>query len=114
MKKIYQCYSTLICLSFLFTLDSCTSDPDFVPNDTLGKTAFKNEDAYYNSRKEDVLPATSVATNASAARIPNKIFNTSRASDSISTYSTMAANDPIDPDWKKLTTHFVDSSGSTK
>jgi len=114
MKKIYLGYSTLICLSFLFTLDSCTSDPDLVPVDTLGKTAFKNEDAYYNSRKEDAVPATSEATNASAERIPNKLFNTSRASDSISTYSTTATNDPIDPDWKKLTTHFVDSSGSAK
>lgn len=114
MKKNYLGFSTLICLSFLFTLDSCTTDPDLVSDDTFGKTAVKNEDAYYNSRKEDVVPATSEATNASAERIPNKLFDTSHASDSISTYSTTATTEPIDPDWKKLTTHFVDSSGSTE
>lgn len=114
MKKIYLGFSTLICLFFLFTPDSYTTVPDFVSDDTLGKTAVNNEYAYYNSRKEDAVPVTSEATNASAARITNKLFDTSHASDGISTYSTTVTNEIIDPDWKKLTTHFVDSSGSTE
>jgi hypothetical protein len=35
MKKFYPGFSTLICLSFLFTLDSCTADSPYVADETL-------------------------------------------------------------------------------
>lgn len=114
MKKFYPGFSTLICLSFLFTLDSCTTDPAFVSDDTLGKVDVKNENPYYNSRKEDVVPVNSEDSFASTARIPNKLFEAHYSPDSISTYSTTETDNIIDPDWKKLITHFTDSSGITE
>ena len=114
MKKFYPGFSTLICLSFLFTLDSCTTDPAFVLDDTLGNVDTKNGNPYYNSIKGDVGSANLVDPYASADGIQNKLLETYHASDSISTYSTTEADNIIDPDWKKLITHFTDSSGITE
>ncbi|MFV7235337.1 hypothetical protein [Flavobacterium sp. ZB4R12] len=94
-------------MSFLFTLDSCTTDSAFVSDDTLGKVDAKNENPYYNSRKVDAVSANSVDPYASGERIHNKLFEAHHAPDSITTYSTTEADKIIDPDWKKLITRLV-------
>lgn len=99
MKKFYPGFSNLICLSFLFTLNSCTTDSAFVSDDTLVKVDGKNENPYYNSRKEDVVPTTGEDPYASTESIHN------HAQDS-TTYSTTDADQIIDPDWKKLITRL--------
>ena len=119
MKKFYSGLSTLICLSFLFTLDSCTTDTPYVSNDTLGKVDAKNEIQYYNSRKGDAVPANSEEPYASAGRIHNELFEAHYAPDSfqesISTYSaTTEADNIIDPDWKKLITYFFEGNVGTE
>ena len=106
MKKFYPCLSTLICLSFLFTLDSCTTDSAFVSDDTLDKVDAKNENPYYNSRKEDVVPVNSEDSYGSTEHIPNALLEAYHAPDSITTYSTTEADKIIDPDWKKLITRL--------
>ncbi|MFV8347680.1 hypothetical protein [Flavobacterium sp. ZB4P13] len=106
MKKFYPGFSTLICLSFLFTLNSCTTDSAFVSDDTLDKVDAKNESPYYNSRKEDVVRANSEDPYASTERIPNTLFEAHHVPDSITTYSTTEADKIIDPDWKKLITRL--------
>lgn len=86
MKKIYLDLSTLIFLSILFTLASCTTD-------AIGDAAAKNETPYYNARIGDTVPVTR----------------------SLSTYaSTADGNEAVDPDWKKLITHFIGSTGSNE
>jgi ADP-glucose pyrophosphorylase len=92
MKKFYLGFSTLICLSVLFTLDSCTTDTPIVAGDTLGKADAKKEIHYYTRKKGDTVLATeSVSAKAGT------------------TESLMA----IDPDWKILVGHIIDSTGST-
>lgn len=87
MKKIYLCLNTLICLSFLFTLNSCTTDTSFVSNDTPVSADTKNEINYYNSRKGDVMPANSENPYDTAGRVHNELSE-SYASDN----STIASN----------------------
>jgi hypothetical protein len=118
MKKNYSGLSILICLSFLFTLDSCTTDTLLVLDDALGKTGAKNE-IYYNSRKGNAVAAHSEDSYDSAGRIHNELFETHYEPDSfqesISTYSVKTLdNQSIDPDWKKLVTHFIESNGSAE
>ncbi|RBN50333.1 hypothetical protein [Flavobacterium psychrolimnae] len=110
MKKFYPGFSTLICLSFLFTLDSCTADSPYVSDETLVKVDAKNEYPYYDSRKEDLVHANSEDTYASTKRIPNAILEAYHAPDSIITYSATDADKIIDPDWKKLITRFIEGT----
>lgn len=56
MKKFYSGLSTLICFSFLLTLDSCTTDPSVVSSDTPGSVVSNKELLYYNSKKADAMP----------------------------------------------------------
>jgi len=119
MKKFYPGLSTLICLSFLFTLDSCTTDTPIVSNDTLGKVDAKNEIQYYNSRKGDAVPANIEDSYVSAGRIHNELFEAHYAPESFPesfpTYSaTTDADNIIDPDWKNLITHFIEVNGGTE
>tara|TARA_R110000868_G_scaffold272162_1_gene531437 strand:- start:233 stop:514 length:282 start_codon:yes stop_codon:yes gene_type:complete len=89
MKKFYLGLSTLICLSVLFTVASCTTDSPLVSGDTIGKQDAKNEIQYYTPRKVDAVPLT----------------------ENLSTYaSTTETDEAVDPDWKKLITHFIGSA----
>ncbi|WP_369765299.1 hypothetical protein [Flavobacterium sp. WC2429] len=93
MKKFYSGFSTLICLSVLFSLASCTTDSPFVEGDTIGKADVKNEIPYYATKKGDTVFATeSLSTNT----------------------VTMQADETVDPDWKKLITHFTGTTGSNE
>ena len=92
MKKFYLGFSTLICLSVLFTLDSCTTDTPVVSGDTIGKADAKNEIHYYTPKKGDtVLAMKSLSANTGT------------------TESLMA----IDPDWKILVGHIIGGTEST-
>ncbi|SEA25671.1 hypothetical protein SAMN05443667_10312 [Flavobacterium gillisiae] len=93
MKKFYLGFSTLICLFVLFTLASCTIDSPLVSGDTLGNEDAKNEIQYYSPRKGEAFPVT----------------------ESLSTYvSATETGEDVDPDWKKLITHFTGSAGVNK
>jgi hypothetical protein len=76
MKNFYSCLNTLICLSFLFTLDSCTTDTPFVSSATPDSVDVKNETNYYNSRKGDVMPANSENPYDTAGRVHNELSET--------------------------------------
>jgi hypothetical protein len=93
MKKFYLGFSTLICLSVLFALASCTTDSPLVESDTIGMSDAKKENFYYTPRKGDTVLATeSLSTNT----------------------VTMQADETVDPDWKKLITHFTGTTGSNE
>lgn len=83
MKKIYLCLNTLICLSFLFTLDSCSTDASYVSTDTPRSADANNKINYYNSRKGDIMPANSENPYDSAGRIPTELYDTYAAENSI-------------------------------
>jgi hypothetical protein len=119
MKKIYSSLGTLMCLSFLFTLNSCTTDTPFESDDTSGKEDAKNEIQNYNSRKANLVPANIENPHVSAGHVDKELFEVHYAPDSfpesISTYS--AQTEPVkvvDPDWKNLITHFIEVDGGTE
>lgn len=86
MKNFHLGFSTLICLSVLFTLVSCTTDILLVSSDTIDKEDSKKKNSYYTTRKGHLVP---VAEN-------------------LSTYAcTTEIDDNIDQDWKKLIAHFI-------
>jgi len=119
MKKIYSGLGTLICMSFLFTLNSCTTDTPFVSDDTSGKVDAKNEIQNYNSRKADVVPANIEDPHVSAGHVDKELFEAhfvpESFSESISTYSAQTeVVKVVDPDWKNLITHFIEVDGSTE
>jgi hypothetical protein len=119
MKKNYPGLSTLICLSFLFTLNSCTTDTPFESDDTLGKVDAKKEIQYYHSRKVDPVPAKTENTYVSGGHVHDKLFEVHYTPDnfpeSISTYSAQAeAEKVVDPDWKNLVTHFIEVDSDTE
>lgn len=119
MKKIYPGLGTLICLSFLFTLNSCTTDTPFVSDETLGKVDAKNEIHNFNSRKADAVTANIEDSHFLAGRIHNELFEVHYAlesiPESISTYSAQTeANVVVDPDWKNLVTHFIEVNGGAE
>jgi len=92
MKKFYLGFSTLICLSVLFTLDSCTTDTPVVSSDTIGKADAKNEIHYFTPKKRHtVLSTESLSANTGT------------------TESLMA----VDPDWKILVGHIIEDTRST-
>jgi hypothetical protein len=118
MKKIYRSLGTLMCMSFLFTLNSCTADTPFVSDDTAGKLDPKNEIHHFNSRKTDAVPAKMGNSHVSAGQIHNELFEVHYAAESfpesISIYSVQAeAQKTVDPDWKNLITHFIETEGET-
>ncbi len=118
MKKIYSGLGTLICLSFLFTLNSCTTDTPFVSDDTSGKVDAKHEIQNYNSRKADVVPASIEDPHVSAGHVDRELFEAhfvpESFSESSSTYSTQTeVVKAVDPDWKNLVTHFIEVDGGT-
>jgi len=92
MKKFYLGFSTLICLSVLFTLDSCTTDTPVVSSDTIGKADAKNEIHYYSPKKGGTVLATESLS-------PN-----------IGTTESVMA---VDPDWKILVGHIIGGTEST-
>lgn len=114
MKKIYLGFSTLFCLTILLTLDSCTTDSDLVSDDTLGTVDVKYENPYFNSKKENGVPVNVKAPYVTGGRIPNSLFGTDQVPDRVITPSSAEGDKIIDPDWKKLVTHFTDSSGTNE
>ncbi|WP_339919603.1 hypothetical protein [uncultured Flavobacterium sp.] len=92
MKKFYLGFCTVICLSVLFSLASCSTDSPFVEGDTIGKADVKNEIPYYAPKKGDaVLAAESLTANT----------------------VTTEEEDIIDPDWKILIGHITGGTGSS-
>jgi hypothetical protein len=118
MKKFYLSFSTLVCMTFLFALNSCTTDSDFVSDDILEKVNANQENLNYNSRKEDVLPANSLDSTTSTGLTHDEFFEVdyelNSFPESIPTYSTVEADKVIDPDWKKLITHFIEGNVVTE
>ncbi|MFV5688901.1 hypothetical protein ACM55M_09795 [Flavobacterium sp. ZT3R25] len=102
-------------MSFLFALDSCTTDTPFVSDNTLGKVEPKTEINYYNLRKEDAVAASIEEPFVSAERVNNELFESHYVPESFSTYSTKTEGDDIiDPDWKKLITRFMEGNRGAK
>jgi hypothetical protein len=83
MKKIYSCLNTLICLSFLVTLNSCTTDASSLSTDTPYSVDANNKINYYNSRKGDIIPTNSENPYESAGRVPTELSETYIAENSI-------------------------------
>ena len=76
-----------------FSLVSCTTDSPLVPVETGGKTDMKNENPYYTTKNGDTVLAT----------------------ESLSTTTvTVQEDETVDPDWKKLITHFTGTTGSNE
>lgn len=119
MKKIYSGLGILICMSFLFALNSCTTETLIESEDTLSKEDAKNEFHYQNSKKADTLPANIENSHVSAGQIENEFFEIQNEPyinpESISTYSAQTeVNMVVDPDWKNLVTHFIEVNGDTE
>ncbi|MFV8374724.1 hypothetical protein [Flavobacterium sp. LB1P71] len=112
MKKFYSGLSTLICVSILFALDSCTTDTPFVSDATLGKVEPKTEINYYNLRKGDAALTSIEVPFVSAERVPNELFEFHYAPESFSTKTE--GDNIIDPDWKKLITRFMEGNRGAK
>jgi hypothetical protein len=74
MKKFYSGLSTLICFSFLFVLDSCSTDPSIVSSDTPESVESKKEILYYNTKKVDEMPANIENPYDSDGRMYHKLF----------------------------------------
>lgn len=116
MKKIYPGLSTLFCVSFLFTLNSCTTDTPFESDETLGTVDAKYEHHNFNSRNDDAVSANIADPYVSSGHIQNELFEGHYVQDSfpvrISTYLIQAeTNNAVDPDWKNLITHFIEVDG---
>jgi hypothetical protein len=109
MKKIYFYFNTLICVSFLFILDSCSANTSLALSSTLGSLASKNEIKYYNSINDNVMHANSANIFVTVGWIPNGVFVSYSATNSFLEcnvpYLTKTVAD-IDPDWLKFITHF--------
>ena len=106
MKNFNLCFSTTLCVSFLFALNSCTTDSVFVSDDTLDKVGGKNQNSYHEPKKVDVVSAKSAVNDASGVLSPATLSEAYHIPDSITTFSTTDADDIIDPDWKKLITRL--------
>ena len=104
MKKFNPCFTTTLCISFLFALNSCTADSVFVPDDTLFKVDGENKNLYHQPKKVDGGGVKSGVKYASGVIIPATLSEAYHIPDSITTYSNTDADNIIDPDWKKLIT----------
>jgi hypothetical protein len=80
MKKFYSGLSTLICFSFLFVLDSCTTDTSFVSSDTPESVGSKKEILYYNTKKADAMPTNIENPYDSDGRMYHELFKNDYAS----------------------------------
>lgn len=83
MKKFYSGLSTLICFSFLFTLNSCTTDPSFVSSYTPESVRSNKEILYYNSKKADVMPANTENPYDRDGRMYHELFKNNYESDGL-------------------------------
>lgn len=81
MKKFYSYLNTLICVLFLYSLNSCTTDTSFGSSDTPERVDAKNE-INYNTRKGNVMPANTKNPYDSAGQIYSELFKIYYASDS--------------------------------
>ncbi len=88
MKKFYSGLSTLICFSFLFTLDSCTTDPSIVSSDTPEGVVSNKEILYYNSKKADTMPANTENPYDSDGRMYHELFKNNYESDGLQSLSS--------------------------
>lgn len=83
MKKIYLCLNTLICLSFLFTLDSCSTDTSNLSSATPNSLDADNEISTYNIRNGAAMPSNSENPYDKDWRIPTKLSEAYSAENSI-------------------------------
>ncbi|MDI5887408.1 hypothetical protein [Flavobacterium yafengii] len=74
MKKFYSGISTLICFSFLFVLDSCTTDSSIVSSDTPERIGSNKEILYYNSKKANEMPTNTENPYDSDGRMYYELF----------------------------------------
>lgn len=74
MKKFYSGLSTLICFSFLFVLDSCSTDPSIVSSDAPERIGSNKEILYSNSKKADEMPTNTENPYDSDGRMYHKLF----------------------------------------
>lgn len=92
MKKFYSGLSTLICFSFLFTLNSCTTDSSFVSSDTPESVGLNKEVLYYNSKKADVMPTNTENPYDSDGRMYYELFKNHNASDGLQDASSSVSS----------------------
>jgi hypothetical protein len=92
MKKFYSYLNTLICVSFLYSLNSCTTDTSFGSSDPSERVDAKSAINYHNTRIGDAMPANTENPYDSAGQIYNELFKTYSASDSLpKSISTIAS-----------------------
>ena len=92
MKKFYSGLRTLICFSFLFTLDSCTTDPSFVSSDTPESVGANKGILYYNSKKADVMPTNTENPYDRDGRMYHELFKNHNASDGLQDASSSVSS----------------------
>jgi hypothetical protein len=88
MKKFYSGLSTLICFSFLFVLDSCTTDPSIVSSDTPESVGSNKEILYYNSKKADAMPINTENPYDSDGRMYHELFKNNYELDDLQSLSS--------------------------
>jgi hypothetical protein len=92
MKKFYSGLSTLICFSFLFVLDSCSTDPSIVSSDTPESVESKKEILYYNTKKVDEMPTNTDNPYDSDGRMYYELFKNHNASDGLQDASSSVSS----------------------
>lgn len=92
MKKFYSGLSTLICFSFLFVLDSCSTDSSIVSSDTPESVESKKEILYYNTKKVDEMPTNTDNPYDSDGRMYYELFKNHNASDGLQDASSSVSS----------------------
>ena len=111
MKKFYLNLNTLICLSILVTLDSCSTDTSNVSSAAPNSLGSDKEINYYNSRKGDVMPANSENPYDTAGRVPTELYETYTVENSIIASDGSIVHSPIAINSLRGTSHDSILSG---
>jgi hypothetical protein len=103
MKKFYSGLSTLICFSFLFALNSCTTDPSILSSDTTESVGSNKEILYYNSKKADAMPTNTENPYDSDGRIYHELFKNNYKSDGLQGLSSSVSSPVESVAYAKIT-----------
>lgn len=95
MKKIYLCLNTLICISFLVTLDSCSTDASNLSSATPNSLGADKDISTFNIRNGDAMPSNSENPYDKDWRIPTKLSQDYSAENSIAASDGSIVHSPI-------------------
>ncbi|WP_264564737.1 hypothetical protein [Flavobacterium sp. N3904] len=108
MKKINLCPVALVFFAFIFLLDSYSANASLGLGITQASIVSKNKISY-NSINDNEILMNSTKIFVTCGRIPNELFLSYPATNSLERnmpYLTKTGID-IDPDWLKFVTHFT-------